>query len=180
MKKFKRILAPTDFSPYSDDGLRYAAFLAEKFGAEVLVFHVISPEELREREFLPPVSGQADVLLQAPMPFDFSRESLPPPARRYVDEIYKDTEQEAVNHFRKAIGAGKNGFKFWAAAASGVPFVEIIRKAREENCDLIVMATHGRTGLNHVLMGSVSEKVVRMADCPVLTIRPADHKFEMP
>ncbi|MBI2882055.1 MAG: universal stress protein [Candidatus Tectomicrobia bacterium] len=154
MKEFRRILAPTDFSPYSEEGLRYAAFLARKFGAEVVVYHVLTPKEME------------------------ARESLPPPSS-YVDEIYRDAEKEAVDQFHKALGE-ENGLRVRGAASSGVPFVEIIRKAREEGCDLIVMATHGRTGLSHILMGSVAEKVVRMADCPVITIRPADHKFEMP
>jgi nucleotide-binding universal stress UspA family protein len=62
----------------------------------------------------------------------------------------------------------------------GTPFVEIVRYAREQNVDLIVMGTHGRTGLEHALIGSVTEKVVRKAPCPVLTVRPEGHQFVMP
>jgi nucleotide-binding universal stress UspA family protein len=154
MKNFKRILAPTDFSPYSDEGIKYASYLAGKFGAEVIVFHVLTDKEMEEKEALPPPSG-------------------------YVDEIYKETEREVFERYKKAAVNGKNGSKIQPAVSSGVPFVEIIRKARDENCDLIVMATHGRTGLSHVLVGSVAEKVVRMADCPVLTIRPEDFQVEV-
>ena len=66
------------------------------------------------------------------------------------------------------------------AVVEGSPKVEIIQYARKQNIDLIVIATHGRTGLPHVLMGSVAETVVRTAPCPVLTVRPEGHQFVMP
>ena len=62
----------------------------------------------------------------------------------------------------------------------GTPFIEIIRTAKEHDVDMIVLATHGRSGLAHVLMGSVAEKVVRKAPCPVLVVRKAQHEFIMP
>jgi universal stress protein A len=62
----------------------------------------------------------------------------------------------------------------------GVPFAEIIQFARDGNYDLIVMGTHGRSGFKHALLGSVTEKVIRKAPCPVLTIRASGHKFEHP
>lgn len=62
----------------------------------------------------------------------------------------------------------------------GAPHVEIVRYARKEEMDLIVLATHGRTGLAHALIGSVAEKVVQMAPCPVLTIKHPEHEFIMP
>ena len=62
----------------------------------------------------------------------------------------------------------------------GSPFVEIVQSARENKIDLIVMGTHGRSGVQHMLIGSVAEKVVRKAGCPVLTVRPPDHQFTMP
>ena len=62
----------------------------------------------------------------------------------------------------------------------GIPFMEIIHAAKELNSDMIIMGTHGRTGLQHVLMGSVAEKVVRRAPCPVLTVKHPDHEFKMP
>jgi nucleotide-binding universal stress UspA family protein len=64
--------------------------------------------------------------------------------------------------------------------AYGRPFAEIIAYAREHAIDLIVMATHGRGAIAHVLLGSTTEKVVRKSSCPVLTIRTSDHPFEMP
>ncbi|HWM86759.1 MAG TPA: universal stress protein, partial [Kofleriaceae bacterium] len=64
--------------------------------------------------------------------------------------------------------------------SQGVPFAEVVREAREGGFDLIVMGTHGRTGLRHALIGSVAEKVVRKAPCPVLTVRPPGQEFERP
>lgn len=66
------------------------------------------------------------------------------------------------------------------AIVEGSPFVEIIRYTREKEIDLIVLATHGQTGLVHVMLGSVAEMVVRKAPCPVLTVRPEGHQFVMP
>ena len=63
---------------------------------------------------------------------------------------------------------------------TGVPFLEIIRYAKELEIDLIVLGTHGRTGLAHVLLGSVAERVVRKSPCPVLTVHPKGHQFVMP
>lgn len=64
--------------------------------------------------------------------------------------------------------------------AIGKPFVEIVRAAKERDADLIVIGTHGRTGLAHMLIGSTAEKVVRMAPCPVLTVKHPRHAFVMP
>jgi nucleotide-binding universal stress UspA family protein len=63
---------------------------------------------------------------------------------------------------------------------SGRPFLEIIRYAKETTCELIVIATHGRSGVMHALMGSTAEKVVRKAPCPVLTVRTGEHDFVLP
>ena len=66
------------------------------------------------------------------------------------------------------------------AVVRGVPFVEIIRTAKEKNADMIVIGTHGRTGIDHMLFGSTAEKVVRKSPCPVLTVRMAGREFKMP
>lgn len=155
MRNFDRILAPTDFSSYADEGLRFALDLAEKFDSELLVLHVLTPEELKEKKAMPLPAG-------------------------YLDTIFHEAEQQTLEHCSRVSGSRGRGPEVRAVVARGDPFAEIIRKAREEKCDMIVLATHGRTGLNHVLVGSVAEKVVRMADCPVLTIRPSGHNFEMP
>ena len=73
------------------------------------------------------------------------------------------------------------GFKnYKVLLKEGEPFVEIIQMAKKESMDLIVMGTHGRTGLDHILFGSTAEKVVRKSPCPVLTIRLPGKKFRMP
>jgi nucleotide-binding universal stress UspA family protein len=66
------------------------------------------------------------------------------------------------------------------AVVRGVPFVEIIRTAKDKNADMIVIGTHGRTGIDHMLFGSTAEKVVRKSYCPVLTVRMAGREFKMP
>ena len=67
-----------------------------------------------------------------------------------------------------------------AIVVQGIPFAEIISTAREKEIDMIVIGSHGRTGIKHMMLGSVSEKVVRKAPCPVLTVRQTDHEFVMP
>jgi nucleotide-binding universal stress UspA family protein len=67
-----------------------------------------------------------------------------------------------------------------AIVIQGIPFVEIISTSREKEIDMIVMGSHGRTGISHMMLGSVSEKVVRKAPCPVLIVRQPDQKFVMP
>lgn len=155
MKKFNRILAPTDFSAYSDEGLRFAIDLAELFGSELTVLNVLRPDEIKQRQAMPLPSG-------------------------YLDTIYRETKQKARDHFDEMMKERRHDLEVRFEVASGDPFVEIIRKAREQQSDMIVLATHGRTGLKHVLLGSVAEKVVRSADCPVLSIKPSGHKFELP
>ncbi len=155
MKKIHRILSPIDFSDYSDAGLRMAADVAENFESEIVVLHVLTADELKEKKSRPSPAG-------------------------YVDSIFREAEQQALDHAHKIFESDKRDLQVRAVVSQGDPFVEIIRKAREEQCGMIVLATHGRSGLNHVLVGSVAEKVVRMADCPVLTIRPSEHKFQMP
>ncbi len=83
-------------------------------------------------------------------------------------------EKFAAEHLADA------GFPVMTEVQMGRPFIEIIRYAREKKIDLIVLGTHGRSGLKHVLLGSVAERVVRKAPCPVLTIRHPEHEFVMP
>ena len=143
-----RILVPVDFSPYSQGALAAGAALARRLGAGLVAVHVIPDEEIRA----------------------IARSRL---SRRGLDEILEELGQAVEEHARNAAGVGRgDGFEVRALAVSGLPAEGILRAAWCLEADLIVMATHGRTGLAHAVMGSVAEAVVRRAPCPVLTIRP--------
>ncbi|HSD52065.1 MAG TPA: universal stress protein [Candidatus Methylomirabilis sp.] len=148
MLRLSRILAPTDFSGYSDHALRFAAEMARQFGAKLFLLHVVSNEALE----------------------GIAKAHVPPYP---VDRVYEDLTQEIHEQFVKHVPSElRKSVETEFLVLPGVPFLEIIRVARLKGVDLIVMATHGRTGLSHALMGSVTEKVVRKAPCPVVSIRP--------
>lgn len=154
MRSFQRILAPTDFSPYSNEGLTLAADLAEQFGARLTALHVMTEHELKEQKTRPLPEG-------------------------FLDNIIREMEQRTMQYCSELLDPDNRNLQLEVAVARGDPLVEIVRTARIRESDVIVMATHGRTGLNHLLVGSVAEKVVRMAECPVLTVKPSGLKFEM-
>ena len=89
---------------------------------------------------------------------------------------YQQDKQDQLNAIKSEI----EGVDVKATVATGVPHVEIVRYARDHDIDLIVLATHGRTGISHALIGSVAEKVVQMAPCPVLTVKHPEHEFVLP
>ncbi|HUG93822.1 MAG TPA: universal stress protein [Planctomycetaceae bacterium] len=155
MIQLNRILVPTDFSDHSRAALEYGCAFAERFGAELHLVHV-----LQDLVGLVPEPGLA----------------FPPPGD-YMLELQQSSEQALAALPGPSAPAGLNVER---ATRQGPPFLEIIRYARETEADLIVMGTHGRSGLAHMLLGSVAEKVVRKAPCPVLTVRPSDLKFAMP
>ncbi|AMV39559.1 universal stress protein [Planctomyces sp. SH-PL62] len=148
MISFARILAPSDFSSHSEDALRYACGLAERFQAELHVIHVLS-------EMVP---AGPDPLLMPVMP-----------AQYYEDDEKRATEALATV-IKPEWGTPKS---VTTAIRWGVAAEAIVDHAAEIKADLIVIATHGRTGLSHVLLGSVAERIVREAPCPVLTVRTA-------
>lgn len=152
MIDLKRILFPTDFSECSRPAERYALALSEKFGAELHILHVL-----------------ADIMMTMPEPG--SALSLP---QNYLGEM----KQEAERALDKILpDATKSGLRVVRATRMGNAYVEIVKYAEEKSIDLIVVGTHGRGGLVHMLLGSVAEKVVRTSPCPVLTVRPAGHQF---
>ncbi len=155
MIDLRRILVPTDFSKYSEVALTYATALAEKFGAELYLLHVVQDLAL----FIP------DAVAVAP-PIAAPVEQFTVAAREALGRVIRENQLER--------------FKVHTDVREGTPFYEIIRYAHETNIDLIVMGTHGHTSLAHVLLGSVTERVVRKAPCPVLTVRHPEHEFVHP
>ena len=152
--QIQRILLPTDFSNYSACATKYACELALRFDAELHLLHTL---EIR-----------TDVTPDFAMGL-----ALP----RYINESKAAVEKSLTGVLDPQWSAGR---KVIHAILEGSPKVEIIRYARQQDIDLIVLSTHGRTGLAHVIMGSVAESVVRTAPCPVLTVRPEGHQFVMP
>jgi universal stress protein A len=97
--------------------------------------------------------------------------------QKIIDESRTAAEKSLAGVLDPQWSAGR---KVIQAVLEGSPIVEIVRYARKQDIDLIVLSTHGRSGLDHVIMGSVAENVVRTAPCPVLTVRPTGHQFVMP
>jgi nucleotide-binding universal stress UspA family protein len=149
-----RILVPTDFSKHSDNALTYAAAFAEKFHAELYLLHVVQDLSV----FVP----EAAIAVPSMPPV----EQLTAAVRETLERVIEK------NKLRR--------FTVHAEVREGSPFYEIIRFAKEQEIDLIILGTHGRSGLAHVLLGSVAEKVVRKAPCPVLTVRHPEHEFVHP
>jgi nucleotide-binding universal stress UspA family protein len=154
MMPIRRILFPTDFSESADHAWMFALQFAQDFGADVHVLHVVAP---------PPRLTEAYSINFDPAKF---AAVLTAEAETSLDRLVE--------------GAKARHLTFHREVRIGVDFHEILDYARKHQIDLIVMATHGRTGLAHALVGSVAEKVVRKASCPVLTVRHPAMKFEMP
>ena len=152
--RIERILCPIDFSQYSEHALHYALAFAQAHDAELELMHVV------ELPFLPSSSLLGLPDLRVPIE-DIERE-----AHRRLGEL---VEQSKEVHG-----------KLTALVTVGTPFLEIIRRAKEREIDLIVVGTHGRSGLKQLLIGSVAEKVVRKAPCPVLSVKHPEHEFVMP
>jgi nucleotide-binding universal stress UspA family protein len=143
----RRILAPTDFSDASHRAVRYAAELAEKFGAELVLLHVVQDIAL----VLP------DAVMPTPMPTPDLTQLM-------------DSARSGLTNLIGHLGLGRLNPKIEVRAGS--PAAEIDAAAKDLGADLICVSTHGRTGLAHLLLGSVAEKIVRHAPCPVLVVRP--------
>jgi len=143
----KRILHPTDFSELSLVALRYAVSFAETFESDLYIIHVVD-EAYQYWTMMGPETTPVG----------------PPP-----DELLKLSESELAKFTANHLAEFKRPIT--REVALGRPYHEIIRYAGENKIDLVVLGTHGRGGLRHALLGSVAERVVRKAPCPVLTIR---------
>jgi nucleotide-binding universal stress UspA family protein len=145
--KPKHILAPSDFSHHSESAIKSAFELAEQFGATLHLVHVLAE----------PVSAIA------PEPMIVA--SQPP-------EYYQESEKACLEALQKVSDTHNSGkVTIQKAALWGSPVESVLEYAARNPIDLIVISTHGRTGLSHVIMGSVAESIIRNAPCPVLTFR---------
>jgi universal stress protein A len=144
--EIRQILAPTDFSEFSKKAAEYARELGQTFAAKLLLLHVVE---------LPayPIEGLVPSTIGGTILDDLERQ-----ASLDLAQVLPETPNAPVEVIRQVV--------------IGIPYRKIVEIAEAEQVDLIVMATHGRTGLSHLVMGSVAERVVRTAPCPVLTIRP--------
>lgn len=146
MIQFKKILVPTDFSPASKQAIPYGCELAKQHGAELLLCHVLEMPHY-------PTLFEGTALVVPPID-----ESLRAQLSSQLQKLADDTAEEHAIRCR-------------AVMRDGPPTQELLDCATEESADLIVVATHGYTGLKHMLLGSTAEQIVRHASCPVLTIR---------
>ncbi len=146
-KEFKRVLAPTDFSEPSRVAMAYAFDMVGE-GGTVIVCHVVD---------------------DTPLTYGYVGVALPPP------ELGQRLSEEATRELAGFVPAQvPAGVKVVQKVLHGTPYAGIVNLAEEEKADVIVMGTHGRTGLKHMLIGSVTEKVVRKAPCPILVIHPRE------
>jgi nucleotide-binding universal stress UspA family protein len=151
MTTIKKILAPVDLSELSKLGVSYALDLAQWQQSEVLVYNVMTIEET------PFPQGREDWVAQ---------QADTPKFKKIVDQRKKQFER-----FMREISADTNPtVSVRQEIGIGTPYKCIVEKAVEVKADLIVMSTHGRTGLAHMLIGSVTERVLRRAPCPVLAV----------
>jgi nucleotide-binding universal stress UspA family protein len=144
--EIRQILAPTDFSEFSIQAIESAFALAQTFGAKLLLLHVVELPAYPVEGFVPSTMGTTLI------------DDLQRQASLDLAQVLPEPPNATVEVSRQVV--------------VGIPYRKIVEVAEAAKADLIVVATHGRTGLSHLVMGSVAERVVRTAPCPVLTIRP--------
>ena len=145
----KRILVPTDFSQSADGAVNYAVSIARAYNAEILVLHVFQLQE-----YLGLLSQKAQI------------------DEKTADEVLEIAKKQAVDSLEATVRRHADAeVAMNPDLVVGVPFEEIVEYAAQREVDLIVMPTHGRTGLAHFLLGSTTERVIERAACPVLAIK---------
>ncbi|MBN2543600.1 universal stress protein [bacterium] len=152
MIKLDKILFPTDFSEYSKGALLYAVDLAKQYNAELFIQHVFDENILD--------------------PFFFAEAE---DSAKYFEELEKNFKN-MINNLVSEVEMGD--VRYEPVLSNGTPFVEIVKYAKNMDIDMIVIATHGRTGISHFLLGSTAERVIQKAHCPVLAIRHPEFKLE--
>jgi nucleotide-binding universal stress UspA family protein len=155
----KTILLPTDFSEGSQAALEHATMLANAFNAKVVVLHVIESIAATMTETMQRVDTEAMLKNMGQLPqvlevYALVRRAVEPA----LDKVVQDLRKAGVSASREL--------------AEGSAYEQIVAHGRAAHADLIVMGTHGRRGVNRLFIGSVAERVVRLAPCPVLTVRP--------
>ena len=141
----KKILVPIDFSDYSKSALKYAVNFSKNNKAEMILIYVVEP-------------------VIYPPDFSMGQIAIPSVNAEWDERAKQELDKLAKEHIPQ-------GVQVKTIIKTGKPFLEIIETASEMDVDLIIIATHGRTGIEHILFGSTAEKVVRKAPCPVLTLR---------
>jgi nucleotide-binding universal stress UspA family protein len=146
---FRKILCATDLSPTSEPALRAAFDLGRKLDAMVYVLHVVEPP-YRAAPWFVPASLERDV----------------------IQAMWKRQEEAALEQVQNAIAeTAVDGARAEPMVRTGIPVDEILNSANDLGAEMIVLGTHGRTGLKHIALGSVAERVVRASARPVLTVR---------
>ena len=143
----KEILVPTDFSEYSDKALKEATDIARQHGSTIHLLHVISIVQ----------TCAIDYCLDSAMVAELEKQSTERAKKMIEEEMDKFPESKGVS--------------IAAEVKKGTPYEVILKEQKEKNIDLIVIASHGKTGLLDHLLGSVAERVAKGAKCPVLLIR---------
>ncbi len=149
--RVEKILVPTDFSSTSGKALEYAAALAAQFGATITLLHVAEIGSMGYEH------GAGD--------FPRMEAQLRIAAEKQIADCVNDSPEIEIQIGRGWPFGGKRAYH------------EIVEAAREQHSDLIIISTHGITGLDHLIMGSTAERVVRFAPCPVLVVRGREHEF---
>lgn len=147
--RIKKILVPIDFSDCSKKALQYAIPLARQHDAEITLLYAISVPSYSSGEY-----GAVD--------FATVESEMRTTGERNLAALVKEIGEDVTTR---------------AVVLNGAPTAEIVEFARELPADIIIVSTHGRTGLKHVFLGSVAEHVVRQAPCPVLIVREREHEF---
>lgn len=147
---FKKILFPTDFSEGSAAAVPYVADLAGKYGAKVYALHVVYDVAKTSGWYVPSLD---------------------------LETFYAELHASAVKGLDDFVSEHLGGVAdLEKAVVSGLSFEEIVKFASEKGIDLVVMGTHGRSGIDRVLFGSTAARVVRSAPCPVMTVRSTARK----